>query len=97
MPPLNTSVEKIWQAIILMEEIPTPWNMGREPPKGPRSHEFCSYHHFHGHSTNNCNNIKKIILRILGQGKLDHFLLKQGQSQPLPQPPLISRMVNKVQ
>ena len=83
MPPLNASVEKIWEAIILMENIPTPWNMGTEPPPNHRSHEFCSYHHFHGHTTNDCRNVKRIILRMIDQGKLNHFLVGHPQSQPL--------------
>nr|QBG82604.1 uncharacterized protein with pepsin/retropepsin domain [Papaver somniferum] len=36
MPPLNASVEKVWEAIILMENIPTPWNMGTKPPPNHR-------------------------------------------------------------
>ncbi|XP_026384081.1 uncharacterized protein LOC113279618 [Papaver somniferum] len=74
MSYLNATVEKIWEAIILMEEIPAPPNVGNEPPPGERSREFRAYHRFHGHTTNNCRDIKKIILRMIDQGKLDHFL-----------------------
>lgn len=96
MPPLNASVEKIWEAIILMENIPTPWNMGTEPPPSNRSHELYSYHHFHGHTINDCRNIKRIILRMIDQGKLNHFLVGHPQSQPLPPPPLEHHRVNTV-
>ncbi|XP_026379624.1 uncharacterized protein LOC113274456 [Papaver somniferum] len=73
-------------AIILMEEIPAPPNAGNEPPPGRRSREFCAYHRFHGHTTNNCRDIKKIILRMIDQGKLDHFLVQQLQNLPPPPP-----------
>ena len=37
LPCLNTTVEKVWEAIVLTEEIPPPINFGREPPFGSRS------------------------------------------------------------
>ncbi|XP_026381536.1 uncharacterized protein LOC113276178 [Papaver somniferum] len=82
LPKMNTTVDKIWEAVILMEEIPEPHNVGDEPPSGRRSKEFCVYHHFHGHTTSNCRNVRKIILRMIKQGKLDHFLAKQSQHLP---------------
>ncbi|XP_026429338.1 uncharacterized protein LOC113325357 [Papaver somniferum] len=63
----------------------TPPNMGKNPPPGARRNDFCRYHRFHGHHTNDCRNIRKIILRLLDQGKLAHFL--EGYVQPLPPPP----------
>ncbi|XP_026450959.1 uncharacterized protein LOC113351123 [Papaver somniferum] len=50
LPRLNTTVEKVWEAIVLTEEIPPPPNLGREPPAETRSHEFCKYLRFHGHT-----------------------------------------------
>lgn len=82
MPPLNTTIDKIWEAVILMEEITPSPNLGQEPPFGRRSKEFCAYHRFHGHTTNNCKKIQRIILRMIGQGKLNHFI-----ATPLPPPP----------
>ncbi|XP_026384629.1 uncharacterized protein LOC113280190 [Papaver somniferum] len=82
MPPLNKTVDKVREAVILMEEITPPPNLGQEPPSGRRSKEFCAYHGFHGHTTSNCKNIQRIILRMIGQGKLNHFL-----ATPLPPPP----------
>ncbi|XP_026451301.1 uncharacterized protein LOC113351555 [Papaver somniferum] len=87
MPHLNTAIDKIWEAIILMEEIPEPPNMGNEPPPGRRSGYFCAYHRFHGHTTNNCRNVKKIILRMIDQGKLNHFLVQQPHNLPPPPSP----------
>ncbi|XP_026453912.1 uncharacterized protein LOC113355277 [Papaver somniferum] len=59
---------------------------GKEPPPGRMSKEFCVYHRFHGHTTSKCRNVRKIILRMIEQGKLDHFLLKQPRNLPLPPP-----------
>ncbi|XP_026429318.1 uncharacterized protein LOC113325336 [Papaver somniferum] len=73
-PRLNRTVEKVWEAIILTEEIPPPPNLGREPPPRSKSHEFCGYHRFHGHHTDYCRNIRRIILRLIQQGKLANFL-----------------------
>ncbi|XP_026416663.1 uncharacterized protein LOC113312120 [Papaver somniferum] len=84
LPKINTTVEKVWEAIVLTEEIPPPPNLGREPPPGTRSHEFCRYHRFHGHHTNDCRNIRRIILRLIEQGKLAHFL--ENYVPPPPQP-----------
>ncbi|XP_026452379.1 uncharacterized protein LOC113352827 [Papaver somniferum] len=84
MSHLNTAIEKIWEAVILMEDILEPPNMGNEPPSGRRSREFCAYHRFHGHTTSNCRNVKKIILRMIDQGKLNHFLVQPQQSLPPP-------------
>ncbi|XP_026450625.1 uncharacterized protein LOC113350711 [Papaver somniferum] len=70
-----------------MEEIPEPHNVGDEPPPGRRIKEFCVYHRFHGHTTNNCRNVRKIILRMIEQGKLNHFLTKQPQNLPPTPPP----------
>ncbi|XP_026434769.1 uncharacterized protein LOC113332444 [Papaver somniferum] len=82
MPHLNTSIEKIWEVVILMEDILEPHNVGDEPPPGRRSRELCAYHRFHGHTTNNCRNVKKIILRMIDQEKLNHFLVQQPQNIP---------------
>ncbi|XP_026432258.1 uncharacterized protein LOC113329617 [Papaver somniferum] len=84
LPKLNTTVDKIWEAAILMEDIPEPDNTGDEPPPGRRSKEFCVYHRFHGHTTSNCRNVRKIILRMIEQEKLNHFL---AQPKNLPPPP----------
>ncbi|XP_026439000.1 uncharacterized protein LOC113337523 [Papaver somniferum] len=86
MSYLNATVEKIWEAIILMEEISAPPNAGNEPLPGRRNREFCAYHRFHGHTTNNCRDIKKIILRMIDQGKLDQFLVQQQHNLPPPPP-----------
>ncbi|XP_026430773.1 uncharacterized protein LOC113327866 [Papaver somniferum] len=83
LPRLNTTVEKVWEAIVLTEEIPPPPNFGREPPSGSRSHEFCKYHRFHGHHTIDCRNVRRIILRLIDQGKLAHFL-ESYVTPPLP-------------
>ncbi|XP_026429732.1 uncharacterized protein LOC113326171 [Papaver somniferum] len=86
MPRLNATIERICEAIILMEEIPSPPNAGNEPPPGRRSRYFCVYHQFHGHTINNCMDIKKIILRMINQGKLNHFFVQQPQNLPPPPP-----------
>ncbi|XP_026441129.1 uncharacterized protein LOC113340138 [Papaver somniferum] len=67
-----------------MEDIPEPSNIGHEPPLGRRSREFSAYHRFHGHTTSNCRNVQKIILRMIYQGKLNHFLVQQPQNLPAP-------------
>ncbi|XP_026420549.1 uncharacterized protein LOC113316603 [Papaver somniferum] len=67
-----------------MEQIPEPHNVGDEPPPWRRSREFCVYHRFHDHTTSNCRNVGKIILRIIEQGKLDHFLAHQPNNLPPP-------------
>ncbi|XP_026416040.1 uncharacterized protein LOC113311414 [Papaver somniferum] len=59
---------------------------GEEPPPRRMSKEFCVYHRFHGHTTSNCRNVRKIILRIIEQGKLDHFLLNETGNLPPPPP-----------
>ncbi|XP_026410075.1 uncharacterized protein LOC113305205 [Papaver somniferum] len=80
----NRGVDKIWEAAILMEDIPEPHNARDEPPPGRRSKELCVYHRFHGHTTTNCRNVRKIILRMIEQGKLNHFL---AQPKNFPPPP----------
>ncbi|XP_026457880.1 uncharacterized protein LOC113358502 [Papaver somniferum] len=84
LPKLNTTVDKIWEAVILMEKIPEPHNVGYEPPPSRRSKEFCVYHLFRGHTTSNCRNVRKITLRMIDQGKLNHFLIQQPQNLPPP-------------
>ncbi|XP_026378295.1 uncharacterized protein LOC113272708 [Papaver somniferum] len=64
LPKLNTTVDKVWEAALLMDDIPEPHNVGEEPPPGRRSKEFCIYHRFHGHTTSNCRNVRNIILRM---------------------------------
>ncbi|XP_026431942.1 uncharacterized protein LOC113329192 [Papaver somniferum] len=86
LPPLNITIEKVWEAVILMEDIPEPFNLGNELPSGRRSKDFCTYHHFHGHTTHNCRNVRKIILQMIEQGKLNHFLAQHQHN--LPPPPL---------
>ncbi|XP_026384113.1 uncharacterized protein LOC113279652 [Papaver somniferum] len=82
LPRLNTTVEKVWEAIVLTEEIPPPPNLGREPPLRTRSHDLCKYHCFHGNHTKDRRNIRRIILRLIEQGKLAHFL--EGYVPPPP-------------
>ncbi|XP_026459190.1 uncharacterized protein LOC113359832 [Papaver somniferum] len=84
MSHLNTAIDKIWEAVILMEDIPEPPNVGNEPPPWRRSNEFCAYHRFHGHTTSNYRNVKKIILRMIDQGKLNHFLVQTQQNLSPP-------------
>ncbi|XP_026381199.1 actin cytoskeleton-regulatory complex protein pan1-like [Papaver somniferum] len=62
--------------------ITPPPNLGQEPPSEKISKEFCAYHRFHGHTTNNCKNMQRIILRMIRQAKVNHFL-----ATPLPPPP----------
>ncbi|XP_026384885.1 uncharacterized protein LOC113280481 [Papaver somniferum] len=95
LPRLNATVEKVWEAIVLTEEIPPPPNFGRKPPPGTRSHEFCKYHRFHGHHTNNCRNIRQIILRLIEQGKLVHFL--ENYAPPPPPPPRENQPVYRIE
>ncbi|XP_026415792.1 uncharacterized protein LOC113311154 [Papaver somniferum] len=82
MPPLNTTVDKVWEVVILMKDIAPPPNLGKEPPSGKRSKELCAYHRFHVHTTSNCKKIQRIILRMIVQGKINHLL-----ATPLPPPP----------
>ncbi|XP_026452350.1 uncharacterized protein LOC113352791 [Papaver somniferum] len=93
LPRLNTTVEKVWEAIVLTEEIPPPPNFGREPPPGSRSHEFCKYYRFHGHQIGNCRNIRRIILRLIDQGKLAHFL----ESYVPPPPPRENQPIYRIE
>ncbi|XP_026377862.1 uncharacterized protein LOC113272193 [Papaver somniferum] len=74
LPELNTTLEKVWEEVILTEEISAPPNLGREPVPGSKSHEFCRYHRFHGHHTNSCRSVRKIIHRLIKQGKLAHYI-----------------------
>ncbi|XP_026416462.1 uncharacterized protein LOC113311886 [Papaver somniferum] len=74
LPELNTTMEKVWEEVILTEEIPAPPNMGREPVPGSKSHEFFRYHGFHGNHTNSCRSVRKTIHRLIGQGKLAHYI-----------------------
>ncbi|XP_026429294.1 uncharacterized protein LOC113325311 [Papaver somniferum] len=69
-----------------MDDVPEPRNAGEEPPPGRRSKEFGVYHRFHGYTTSNCRNVRKIILQMIEQGKLDHFLLNQPRNPPPPPP-----------
>ncbi|XP_026420714.1 uncharacterized protein LOC113316782 [Papaver somniferum] len=77
LPKLNITVDKVWETALLMDDIPEPHNAGKETPPGRRSKDYCVYHRFHGHTTSNCRIVRKIILRMIEQGKLDHFLLNQ--------------------
>ncbi|XP_026378885.1 uncharacterized protein LOC113273367 [Papaver somniferum] len=67
-----------------MEDIYEPFNLGDDPPPGRRSKDLCAYHHFHGNTTHNYRNVRKIILRMIEQGKLNHFLAQQQQNLPPP-------------
>ncbi|XP_026377534.1 uncharacterized protein LOC113271825 [Papaver somniferum] len=80
LPELNTTLEEIWEEVILTGEIPAPPNLGREPVPGRKSHEFCRYHRFHGHHTKSCRSIRKIILRLIKQGKLAHYIDRKETS-----------------
>ncbi|XP_026396958.1 uncharacterized protein LOC113291666 [Papaver somniferum] len=83
LPGLNTTVERKWEEVILTEEIPAPLNLEKEPQPGKKNDEFCRYHRFHGHHTNNCKNVRRIVLRLIEQGKLAHYV----EDQRLPPPP----------
>ena len=99
LPPLNATLEKIWEAIVVMEDLPPPPNMGMEPESGYGSKRFCLYHQFHGHNTNECSNLRRIILKMINQGKLNHFLKAapqmQAPPQQLPGPPPNQNMANE--
>ncbi|XP_026420466.1 uncharacterized protein LOC113316518 [Papaver somniferum] len=90
LPKLNTTIKRIWEEVILTEEIRVPPNIGKEPQLG-RNHEFCRYHRFHGHHTNNCRNVQRPILHLIEQGKLAHYL----EDQRFPPPPLYNHHGNQ--
>ncbi|XP_026395809.1 uncharacterized protein LOC113290416 [Papaver somniferum] len=53
------------------------------------------YHRFHGHHTNDCRNIQRIILRLVEQGKLAHFL--EGYVQTPQPPPRDNKQVYRIE
>ncbi|XP_021822161.1 uncharacterized protein LOC110763638 [Prunus avium] len=86
---LNTTYEHV--LLTEGEMIPKPNNR-----KLPRSNEkdtgvFCRYHQYNGHDTESCIALRKIVERLINEGKLDQYLSTKPASDKPP-----NRQINMI-
>ncbi|XP_026395983.1 uncharacterized protein LOC113290610 [Papaver somniferum] len=73
---LNTNYTRILREIKDRENLECPWSKGKQPPRSEKSRDYCEYHCFNGHQTENCKNLKIMIQKLIDAGDLKQYLQK---------------------
>ncbi|XP_021823259.1 uncharacterized protein LOC110764568 [Prunus avium] len=87
---LNTSYE----AVLLNENEIIPKSSFRKPNQqdGRDTGKFCRYHQQNSHNTEDCMSLRKIVERLIREGKLDQYIARPQQA-PVPN---ANRQINMI-
>ncbi|CAL8083402.1 unnamed protein product [Prunus armeniaca] len=87
---LNTTYETV-----LMNEhdqIPKPTNRKPNRQDNRDTGKFCRYHQQNSHNTEDCISLRKIVERLIREGKLDHYIARPPQASA----PNANRQINMI-
>ncbi|CAL8991542.1 unnamed protein product, partial [Prunus brigantina] len=77
---LNTSYERVLMAENQMIPKPSFRKLPRQVDKD--TGVFCRYHQYNGHDTESCIALRRIVEKMIGEGKLDQYLDTHAGAEP---------------
>ncbi|XP_020412104.1 uncharacterized protein LOC109947084 [Prunus persica] len=90
---LNTTYE----AVLMNEHGIIPKPNARRPNRQDNrdTGKFCRYHQHNSHNTEDCISLRKIVERLIREGKLDQYIARQPTA-PVPNPVLQINMISTI-
>ncbi|XP_077225217.1 uncharacterized protein LOC143858449 [Tasmannia lanceolata] len=85
--PLNTSVANVLYEIRGKEDLQWPPKLKGTARKRNTS-KYCHFHGDHGHTTDDCYNLKNEVEMLVGLGRVDKYLLNSKHNGPSHKPEL---------
>ncbi|XP_026399283.1 uncharacterized protein LOC113295150 [Papaver somniferum] len=82
--PLNAPLEEIFKEVEKMSDIIYPTSRGIQFEENKDHPEYCHYHQYRGHSTNNCREVKDIMQHLIRDGYLRQFVRHPAQTTAAP-------------
>ncbi|CAL8174571.1 unnamed protein product [Prunus armeniaca] len=74
------------------DQIPKPTNRKPNRQDNRDTGKFCRYHQQNSHNTEDCISLRKIVERLIREGKLDHYIARPPQA-PAPN---ANRQINMI-
>ncbi|XP_026383387.1 uncharacterized protein LOC113278870 [Papaver somniferum] len=86
--PLNAPLEEIFKEVEKRNDIIYPASRGVQFEETKDHPEYCHYHQYQGHSTNNCREVKDIMQHLIRDGYLGRFVRQMPQPTTAPDAPI---------
>ncbi|XP_026440718.1 uncharacterized protein LOC113339700 [Papaver somniferum] len=86
--PLNAPLEEIFKEVGKMSDIIYPTSRGIQFEETKDHPEYCHYHQYRGHSTNNYREVKDIVQHLIRDGYLRQFVRHPAQTTAAPNAPV---------
>ncbi|CAL8088579.1 unnamed protein product [Prunus armeniaca] len=89
-----TSLNMTYEAVLMNENeiIPKPNNRKPNRQDNRDTGKFCRYHQHNSHNTEDCISLRKIVERLIWDGKLDQYIARPQQA-PVPN---ANRQINMI-
>ncbi|XP_026434288.1 uncharacterized protein LOC113331850 [Papaver somniferum] len=86
--PLNAPLEEICKEVEKRSDIIYPASRGIQFEETKDHPEYCHYHRYRGHYTNNCREVKDIMQHLIRDGFLRQFVRHPSQTTAAPDAPV---------
>ncbi|XP_026383829.1 uncharacterized protein LOC113279350 [Papaver somniferum] len=86
--PLNAPLEEIFKEVEKKIDIIYPASRGIQFEETKDHPEYCHYHQYRGHSTNNCREVKDTVQHLIRDGYLRQFVRHPAQTTAAPNAPV---------
>ncbi|XP_026420442.1 uncharacterized protein LOC113316489 [Papaver somniferum] len=86
--PLNSPLEEIFKEVEKRNDIIYPASRGIQFEETKDHPEYCHYHQYRGHSTNNFREVKDIVQHLIRDGYLRQFVRHPSQPTATPDEPV---------
>ncbi|XP_026417467.1 uncharacterized protein LOC113312950 [Papaver somniferum] len=86
--PMNAALEEIFKEVEKRNDIRYPKTRGIQFDETKNHPEFCHYHQYRGHSTNNCREVNDIVQHMIRDGYLRKLVRKTTPTPNAPDAPV---------